>query len=162
MLRTLVAVIGLSALTAGAAQAAACGDEATRLAAQHRLSADAALAQTDKGTATVPPAPPVTVESRGLLGTDQVGAPIEAPAATPPANPAFGPLPPPPGADLRPQPPSRGPDRPAARPEATQALTSEQQRAESLLASAKRADGAGRPQDCQRQLEEAKRLLPPG
>jgi hypothetical protein len=160
MFRTAAVALGASLLLAGAAHAAACGDEANRLAGEFRMGTGGAGQDVSKDTATVPPTPPVTVESRGLLGTDQVAPPIQKPAAPVASTPNMGVVPPPAADSGRTLPLRGAPDRPVMRPGPGTFSLEDHQKVEALLASAKQADSAGRPQECKRHVEEAKRLLP--
>ena len=147
-------------LLTGNAWSAACGDEANRLAAEYRTGDPGR--DSGKGMATVPPTPPVTVESRGLLGTDQVAPPVAQPAAPIPPTANMGAVRPPAGDSSRNLPPRGAPDRPVMRPGPGGFSLEDHQKVAALLASAKQADSAGRPQECERQVDEAKKLLPGG
>lgn len=146
-----------AALLAGGAEAGPCGDTVAQIAQAHGLAVSMPEAQLPKAEST-PPEPPATVESRGLLGTDNV---------EPPLAQSGGPIEPPDvGRTPVIQPPPVGDDMPTA-PEiragngerSQQEKAAEQLRAASLLTAAREADEAGQEQMCRQRLAEARKYL---
>ena len=76
----------------GIARAQSCDDEVTRLAGRFNIGLDAGAAIGPTGEAKVPPAPPATLESRGVIETQPVppsaGAAVAPHAGAEPVPPA--------------------------------------------------------------------------
>ena len=157
MCRTALAGIGLACLLAAGAQASPCGDEVADLADTFGIST--VLPQAP-GVDATPATPPATVESRGLLGTDNVAPPLaesDGVIEAPPVGKT--PIIDPPAVDggMSTAPPVSPPRAETN----TDVMAAEQrQQAASLLTAAREADEQGRTDDCMERLNEAKAILP--